>query len=116
MNSKERIELFLKYQNEKMSFEDISKKLEIKPDTLRRTLNKNGYKSNKGIYEKKVDDSQLSFSVLNTTNNSDKSKVKGSNKKTKDISKNKNESSKKESAKKKKTTTPKKDRKINILC
>ena len=37
MNSKERIELFLKYQNEKMSFEDISKKLEIKPDTLRRT-------------------------------------------------------------------------------
>ena len=83
MNSKERIELFLKYQNEKMSFEDISKKLEIKPDTLRRTLNKNGYKSNKGIYEKKVDDSQLSFSVLNTTNNSDKSKVKGSNKKNK---------------------------------
>ena len=71
MNSKERIELFLKYQNEKMSFEDISKKLEIKPDTLRRTLNKNGYKSNKGIYEKKVDDSQLSFSVLNTTNNSE---------------------------------------------
>ena len=114
MNSKERIELFLKYQNEKMSFEDISKKLEIKPDTLRRTLNKNWYKSNKGIYEKKVDDSQLSFSVLNTTNNSDKSKVKGSNKKTKDISKNKNESNKKESAKKKKTTTPKKDRKINI--
>ena len=114
MNSKERIELFLKYQNEKMSFEDISKKLEIKPDTLRRTLTKNGYKSNKGTYEKKVDDSQLSFSVLNTTNNSDKSKVKGSNKKTKDISKNKNESSKKESAKKKKTTTPKKDRKINI--
>lgn len=114
MNSKERIELFLKYQNEKMSFEDISKKLEIKPDTLRRTLNKNGYKSNKGIYEKKVDDSQLSFSVLNTTNNSDKSKVKGSNKKTKDISKNKNESNKKESVKKKKTTTPKKDRKINI--
>ena len=49
MNSKERIELFLKYQNEKMSFEDISKKLEIKPDTLRRTLNKNVYKSNKGI-------------------------------------------------------------------
>ena len=83
-------------------------------ETVRRTLNKNGYKSNKGIYEKKVDDSQLSFSVLNTTNNSDKSKVKGSNKKTKDISKNKNESSKKESAKKKKTTTPKKDRKINI--
>ena len=114
MNSKERIELFLKYQNEKMSFEDISKKLEIKPDTLRRSLHKNGYKSNKGVYEKKVDDSQLSFSVLNTTNNSDKSKVKGSNKKTKDISKNKNESNKKESAKKKKTTTPKKDRKINI--
>ena len=39
MNSKDRIELFLKYQSENMSFEDISKKLEVKPTTLRRSLN-----------------------------------------------------------------------------
>ena len=52
MNSKDRIELFLKYQSENMSFEDISKKLEVKPTTLRRSLNKYGYKSNNWIYEK----------------------------------------------------------------
>ena len=54
MNSKDRIELFLKYQSENMSFEDISKKLEVKPTTLRRSLNKYGYKSNNGIYEKEI--------------------------------------------------------------
>ena len=32
MNSKDRIELFLKYQSENMSFEDISKKLEKRVD------------------------------------------------------------------------------------
>ena len=114
MTSNQRIDEFLKLQDKGISLDEIASTLGIKPQTLKRDLNKNGYKSNKGIYEKKVDDSQLSFSVLNTKNNSDKSKVKGSNKKTKDISKNKNESNKKESVKKKKTTTPKKDRKINI--
>ena len=61
MDSKDRIDLFLKYQNQNMSFEDISSKLEIKPSTLRKTLNRNGYKSNKGIYMKTKDESQISF-------------------------------------------------------
>ena len=61
MNSKDRIELFLKYQSENMSFEDISKKLEVKPTTLRIRLNKYWYKSNNGIYEKSTDESQKSF-------------------------------------------------------
>ena len=55
MDSKDRIDLFLKYQNQNMSFEDISSKLEIKPSTLRKILNRNGYKSNKGIYMKTKD-------------------------------------------------------------
>ena len=86
MDSKDRIDLFLKYQNQNMSFEDISSKLEIKPSTLRKTLNRNGYKSNKGIYMKTKDESQISFEEI----------------KTKDV------------AKKKVATKPKKDKKINI--
>lgn len=89
MSSKERIELFLKYQNQNMSFEEISQKMEIKSTTLRRTLNKFGYKSDKGKYVKTVDkkeiESQITFEDIN-------------NKKAKKIKK----------------TTPKKDRKINI--
>ncbi|WP_455538381.1 DNA-binding protein [Terrisporobacter sp.] len=114
MNSKERVELFLKYQDEKMSFEDISKKLEIKPDTLRKTLNKHGYKSNKGIYEKSVDDSQLSFSELKSTNKKSKSNEKINDNKTKNINKNKKVVRKKESGDKKKKIVSKKDKKINI--
>lgn len=112
MNSKDRIELFLKYQKQNMSFEDISNKLEIKPATLRRSLNKNGYKSEKGIYVKSIDESQLSFEDVNNTKKSSRNKVKGNN--TKAISKNKETINTKEKVNKKRTTTPKKDKKINI--
>ena len=80
MNSKDRIELFLKYQSENMSFEDISKKLEVKPTTLRRSLNKYGYKSNNGIYEKSTDESQISFEDIKNSSKSVKSNAKGNNK------------------------------------
>lgn len=112
MNSKDRIELFLKYQNQNMSFEDISKKLEIKPATLRRNLNKNGYKSEKGIYVKSIDESQLSFDNVNSTKKSSKSKLK--TKDTKEKSKTKETIKPKEKVNKKKSTIPKKDKKINI--
>ena len=116
MDSKDRVELFLKFQNQNMSFEDISKKLEIKPATLRKTLNRNGYKSNKGIYVKSADESQISFEDINNINESKKSikvKAKGNNT-TKDVSKNKKNNDKIERAKKKKVATPKRDKKINI--
>lgn len=112
MNSKDRIELFLKYQNQNMSFEDISKKLEIKPATLRRNLNKNGYKSEKGIYVKSIDESQISFDNVNSTKKSSKSKLK--TKDTKEKSKTKETIKPKEKVNKKKSTIPKKDKKINI--
>lgn len=116
MDSKDRVELFLKFQNQNMSFEDISKKLEIKPATLRKTLNRNGYKSNKGIYVKSADESQISFEDINNINESKKSikvKAKGNNTK-KDIGKNKKSNDKIDIAKKKKVATPKRDKKINI--
>lgn len=112
MNSKDRIELFLKYQNQNMSFEDISEKLEMKPATLRRNLNKNGYKSEKGIYVKSIDESQLSFDNVNSTKKSSKSKLK--TKDTKEKSKTKETIKPKEKVNKKKSTIPKKDKKINI--
>jgi len=112
MNSKDRIELFLKYQNQNMSFEDISEKLEMKPATLRRNLNKNGYKSEKGIYVKSIDESQISFDNVNSTKKSSKSKLK--TKDTKEKSKTKETIKPKEKVNKKKSTIPKKDKKINI--
>ena len=112
MNSKDRIELFLKYQSENMSFEDISKKLEVKPTTLRRSLNKYGYKSNNGIYEKSTDESQISFEDIKNSSKSVKSNAKGNNK-IKNKSK-KSEIMPKEEGVKKENAKPKKDRKINI--
>lgn len=112
MNSKDRIELFLKYQNQNMSFEDISEKLEMKPATLRRNLNKNGYKSEKGIYVKSIDESQISFDNVNSTKKSSKSKLK--TKDTKEKSKTKETIKPKEKVNKKKSTIPKKDKKINL--
>lgn len=114
MNSNDRIELFLKYQKQNMSFEDISNKLEIKPATLRRSLNKNGYKWEKGIYVKSIDESQLSFKDVNNTKKSSRSnKIKENNNK-KEVNNNKETINTKEKVKKKKTTAPKKDKKINI--
>lgn len=113
MNSKDRIELFLKYQKQNMSFEDISNKLEIKASTLRRSLNKNGYKSVKGIYVKSTDESQISFEDVKDTKKSSKSKIKGNNN-TKEINKNKETLNSKEKVNKKRKATPKKDKKINI--
>ena len=106
MNSKDRIELFLKYQKQNMPFEDISNKLGIKASTLRRSLNKNGYKSEKGIYVKSIDESQISFEDIKDTKKSSKSKIKGNNN-TKEINKNKETVNSKENVNKKRKTTPK---------
>ena len=118
----ERIELFLKYQNENMSFEDISNKLEVKPATLRRNLNKAGYRSDKGKYVKirEVDknsnenmESQISFGDINNKSNT---KPKYTKKEATTNNKLQKEKVKKESPKKTitKKVAPKKDRKINI--
>lgn len=124
MSTKDRIELFLKYQSENMSFEDISKKLNVKPTTIRRSLNKYGYKSRDGVYVKAIDESQISFEDIkdNSKSNKSKSKVnnntkKDNNKKTKKVTDTKiveNRENTKEEKVVKKKVKPKKDRKINI--
>lgn len=118
MTSNQRIDEFLKLQDKGISLDEIASTLGIKPQTLRRDLNKNGYKSVKGKYIKEDENSQnvsiqVSFvdSELNQKNNEKKAK-KTTRKKTKVAEQNnKNEKVK---VKNTKTSKTKKDRKINL--
>ena len=120
MTSNQRIDEFLKLQDKGISLGEIASTLGIKPQTLKRDLNKNGYKSVKGKYIKKDEKSQnvsiqVSFvdNELNQKNNEKKAK-KTTPKKTKvaeQCNKNENEKVK---VKNTKTSKTKKDKKINL--
>ena len=118
MTSNQRIDEFLKLQDKGISLDEIASTLGIKPQTLKRDLNKNGYKSVKGKYIKKDEKSQnvsiqVSFvdNELNQKNNEKKAK-KTTPKKTKVAEQNnKNEKVK---VKNTKTSKTKKDKKINL--
>ena len=118
MTSNQRIDEFLKLQDKGISLDEIASTLGIKPQTLKRDLNKNGYKSVKGKYIKKDEKSQnvsiqVSFvdNELNQKNNEKKAK-KTTPKKTKIAEQsNKNEKVK---VKNTKTSKTKKDKKINL--
>ena len=118
MTSNQRIDEFLKLQDKGISLDEIASTLGIKPQTLKRDLNKNGYKSVKGRYIKKDEKSQnvsiqVSFvdNELNQKNNEKKAK-KTTPKKTKVAEQNnKNEKVK---VKNTKTSKTKKDKKINL--
>ena len=119
MTSNQRIDEFLKLQDKGISLDEIASTLGIKPQTLKRDLNKNGYKSVKGKYIKKDEKSQnvsiqVSFvdNELNQKNNEKKAK-KTTPKKTKVAEQsNKNEKVK---VKNIKTSKTKKDKKINFI-
>ena len=91
MNSNERIDEFLKLQEQGVSLEEIASTLGVKPQTLKRTLNKNGYKSVKGKYIKKEQSVEDNFVQVQFEDNGIIEKTK---------------------PKKKKVTKPKKDKKI----
>lgn len=118
MTSNQRIDEFLKLQDKGISLDEIASTLGIKPQTLKRDLNKNGYKSVKGKNIKKDEKSQnvsiqVSFvdNELNQKNNEKKAK-KTTPKKTKVAEQNnKNEKVK---VKNTKTSKTKKDKKINL--
>ena len=118
MTSNQRIDEFLKLQDKGISLDEIASTLGIKPQTLKRDLNKNGYKSVKGKYIKRDEKSQnvsiqVSFvdNELNQKNNEKKAK-KTTPKKTKVAEQsNKNEKVK---VKNTKTGKTKKDKKINL--
>ncbi|MEI3233217.1 MAG: DNA-binding protein [Intestinibacter bartlettii] len=118
MTSNQRIDEFLKLQDKGISLDEIASTLGIKPQTLKRDLNKNGYKSVKGKYIKRDEKSQnvsiqVSFvdNELNQKINEKKAK-KTTPKKTKVAEQNnKNEKVK---VKNTKTSKTKKDKKINL--
>ncbi|QJA08789.1 DNA-binding protein [Romboutsia sp. CE17] len=80
MEVNERLEAFLKLQSKNISFDNISKEIGIKPTTLRRFLNKMGYKSENGIYistnEDKSTKSNTKTRNNKTTLNSNKTNKK----------------------------------------
>ena len=121
MKGNERLEKFLQLQNKNISFENISKEIGISPVTLRRFLNKMGYKSENGKY---VLTSEIEKNEIVKTNKKDnkgllnKRATKKTTKKEMQISfDNLEEKSKKANNSKKNNVTKiksKKDRKINI--
>ena len=118
MTSNKRIDEFLKLQDKGISLDEIASTLGIKPQTLKRDLNKNGYKSVKGKYIKRDEKSQnvsiqVSFvdNELNQKNNEKKAK-KTTPKKTKVAEQNKK--NEKVKVKNTKTSKTKKDKKINL--
>ena len=122
MTSNQRIDEFLKLQDKGISLDEIASTLGIKPQTLKRDLNKNGYKSVKGKYIKEDENSQnvsiqVSFvdSELNQKNDEKKVK-KTTRKKTNKTQSSKEQNNKNEKVKVKntKTSKTKKDRKINL--
>ena len=120
MTSNQRIDEFLKLQDKGISLDEIASTLGIKPQTLKRDLNKNGYKSVKGKYIKKDEKSQnvsiqVSFvdNELNQKNNEKKAK-KTTLKKTKVAEQSNKNENEKVKVKNTKTSKTKKDKKINL--
>ena len=120
MTSNQRIDEFLKLQNKGISLDEIASTLGIKPQTLKRDLNKNGYKSVKGKYIKRDEKSQnvsiqVSFvdNELNQKNNEKKAK-KTTPKKTKVAEQSNKNENEKVKVKNTKTSKTKKDKKINL--
>ena len=121
MKGNERLEKFLQLQNKNISFENISKEIGISPVTLRRFLNKMGYKSENGKY---VLTSEIEKNEIVKTNKKDnkgllnKRATKKTTKKEMQISfDNLEEKSKKANNSKKNNVSKiksKKERKINI--
>ena len=120
MTSNQRIDEFLKLQDKGISLDEIASTLGIKQQTLKRDLNKNGYKSVKGKYIKKDEKSQnvsiqVSFvdNELNQKNNEKKAK-KTTPKKTKVAEQSNKNENEKVKVKNTKTSKTKKDKKINL--
>ena len=120
MTSNQRIDEFLKLQDKGISLDEIASTLGIKPQTLKRDLNKNRYKSVKGKYIKKDEKSQnvsiqVSFvdNELNQKNNEKKAK-KTTPKKTKVAEQSNKNENEKVKVKNTKTSKTKKDKKINL--
>ncbi|MDO5011063.1 MAG: DNA-binding protein [Intestinibacter bartlettii] len=131
MNSIERIDEFLRLQDKGISLEEIASTLGVKPQTLKRSLNKNGYKNVKGKYLKKdICESNASVQVafedtnlIEQKNSNNTKTTRADTKKKKTVVKSKKENQKekntlekslKTNANSKTKNKSKKDKKINL--
>jgi len=118
MKCNERLDKFLQLQSKNLKFDEIAKEIGIAPSTLRKFLNKAGYKSVNSKYILDLNkENQIMFEQVKEKDNKEKSK-KVSIKKNiskKNIEKlNNKKFESKTTLSKSKTTKVKKDRRINI--
>ena len=122
MASNQRIDEFLRLQDKGISLDEIASTLGVKPQTLRRNLNKNGYKSVNGKYIKDNKESintsvQVSFvdnTLIKNEQNKKENKPKSANKSSIEKKLKSKEDTKDVTKNKQKSTKVKKDRKINL--
>ena len=103
MNSNERVDEFLKLQEKGISFDDIASSFGVKPNTLKKDLNKRGYKFIKGKYIKEIKKQESIQVIFEETKDVDKEEIKKTKKQVEKITKKTN-----------KIVKPKKDGKINL--
>ena len=122
MASNQRIDEFLRLQDKGISLDEIASTLGVKPQTLRRNLNKNGYKSVNGKYVKDNKESintsvQVSFvdnTLIKNEQNKKENKPKSAKKSSIEKKLKSKEDTKDVTKNKQKSTKVKKDRKINL--
>ena len=122
MASNQRIDEFLRLQDKGISLDEIASTLGVKPQTLRRNLNKNGYKSVNGKYIKDNKESintsvQVSFvdnTLIKNEQNKKENKPKSAKKSSIEKKLKSKEDTKDVTKNKQKSTKVKKDRKINL--
>ncbi|CEN78522.1 hypothetical protein [Paraclostridium sordellii] len=73
MTDKQKLNKFLQLQSKELKIDDIAKELDSDVKSLRRFLNKNGYRSVKGKYQKKEDSSSDNTKQLELNIKSNKS-------------------------------------------
>ena len=118
MKYNERLDKFLQLQSKNLKFDEIAKEIGIAPSTLRKFLNKAGYKSVNSKYILDLNkENQIMFEQIKEKDNKEKSKkvsIKKNISKKNTLKLNNKKSDSKIVVSKSKGTKAKKDKRINI--
>ena len=118
MKYNERLDKFLQLQSKNLKFDEIAKEIGIAPSTLRKFLNKAGYKSVNSKYILDLNkENQIMFEQIKEKDNKEKSKkvsIKKNISKKNTLKLNNKKSDSKIVVSKSKATKAKQDKRINI--